>query len=69
MAGEPFDRDNAPHFTPDQIMYLEKWAATQPTVYTPSTVDGTVKLLGIIGERKGAQDLIAHLRSLQRTNG
>lgn len=61
------ERDSAPHFTPEQILYLER--LPMPPLYTPTSVDSTVALLGVIGERKGKQDMIAHLRSLQQTKG
>lgn len=65
------ERDTAPHFTPEQILYLERvmLGANSPQLFTPASVDATVKLLGIIGERKGRHDVIAHLRSLQQSKG
>lgn len=65
------ERDTAPHFTPEQIMYLEKvmLGPNSPQLFTPASVDATVKLLGIIGERKGRQDVVNHLRSLQQSKG
>lgn len=61
----------APRFTDEQIIYIEKTFLQQriEKVYTPSSLDSAVKLLGVLGERKGVQQVIDHLRSLQRTKG
>lgn len=67
IVADTDERDSAPHFTPEQILYLE--CIPLPKLYTPTSVDTTVALLGIIGERKGRQDIVAHLRSLQQTKG
>lgn len=59
-------RASAPRFTEEHARYLELalLLGSEVTIFQPASLDSAVATLGVIGRRRGRQDVIEHIRSL-----